>query len=369
MAVRVSAASVIVRNSSVESRLPGGMVFFVRLVPNSTLCSDGKISRVAFMVSEDARTFINRLVSAGLVASPDKTHEEIALVQEGRGFCFPCDWLQLGLFEGHPCAWLAGADRGNLYLLEHERSGKVQTMASGEFDRTHERIGFKARGRIDVYRHKESCEIRYVSRPFRPAKKWWEFWKLRQEAPVDGANYDEISREALDLVRPFVEHQLSMAALDGPSQKQLRLAREKLERLLEFSPNDWRALWTLGIANKCLHEVDAAYVDFQRAYAIEKNEEIVGRELVGICIALGKGDEAVRISREVLQKHPNDAGLISNYALALVIAGYLSEAETTVQNALQMDPNDQITQSLARWIASLCQNPLARPNRWPLRIA
>jgi hypothetical protein len=42
--------------------------------------------------------------------------------------------------------------------------------------------------------------------------------------------------------------------------------------------------------------------DFQHAYALEKTNPNVGRELACICMALGRGEEAVRISREVLEK-------------------------------------------------------------------
>jgi Flp pilus assembly protein TadD len=50
----------------------------------------------------------------------------------------------------------------------------------------------------------------------------------------------------------------------------------------------------------------------------------------GICMALGRGEEAVQISRDVLEKAPTDAGLLANYALALLVAGDVSQAETAV---------------------------------------
>ena len=99
MAVRVSAASVIIRNSTVEERFPGGMAAFPQIVPNQTFCTDGTISRVAFMVAEDASRFIDRLVAGGIVLSLERAYDEIAVVVEGVGFRTHCNWLQLGLLR------------------------------------------------------------------------------------------------------------------------------------------------------------------------------------------------------------------------------------------------------------------------------
>lgn len=116
MAVSAIGCSVIVRNDSVEARFPGGMSSFRSSCPNGSFCTDGTISRVGFMNTDDARTFISELVGAGLAPSMAQAASEIALAVQGHGFPTPCDWLQLGLFEGYPCVWLAGSDRGTLFI-------------------------------------------------------------------------------------------------------------------------------------------------------------------------------------------------------------------------------------------------------------
>ena len=79
--------------------------------------------------------------------------------------------------------------------------------------------------------------------------------------------------------------------------------------IIAFNPGNWSAHWALGIANKCLRDLPSAYMAFQSAYKLEKEQPDVGRELSSICMALGKGEEAARVSREVMEKHPNNAGL------------------------------------------------------------
>jgi Flp pilus assembly protein TadD len=83
-------------------------------------------------------------------------------------------------------------------------------------------------------------------------------------------------------------------------------------------------------------------------------------------MSLGKGEEAVRISREMAEKNPQDAGLRANHALALLIAGHIQEAESEVHNALKLQPEDKITRNLAKFIDDVRTNRVPRPDRWPM---
>jgi len=336
------------------------MKSFVSSSPNQTFCTDGEISRVAFMVTDDARMFTSRLVDVGLVA-----RTEIALVTQGQGFDYPCDWLHLGLFEGHPCAWLAGSDRGSLFIPECDLNSKIVATTAEEFRKSFEFVGLKANGKVAVYRHKKTGEIRYVGRPFHPSRKWWQFWKRASQFPVNGSNHDEVFEAAWNLIKPYIQHQLTDAPLGQSERKQLQRACEMFGRVIEFNPSNWAAFWAIGIANKCLRDLTASYTAFQKAYVLEKDDPNVGRELSGICMALGKPEEAVRISREVVDRNPQDAGLISNHALAQLIAGNIHEAEIAVESALRLEPEDQITKSLAKFVAKVRTNQAPKPDRYP----
>jgi len=130
------------------------------------------------MNTDDASTFISRLVDAGLAPLMAQAASEIALVVQGHGFSSPCDWLQLGLFEGYPCVWLAGSDRGHLFIPQHELNADLgEAIPTDEFYASHERIGLRANGKVEVYRHRKTGKILYVGRPFNPVIKWWQFWR------------------------------------------------------------------------------------------------------------------------------------------------------------------------------------------------
>lgn len=363
MAVSALAISVVIRNSTIEVRYPGGMAAFARSCPNRTYCTDGSISRVGFMVQSDAETFINRLRAADLTLSPEEFPSQIAVTVQGHGFLTPCDWLQLGLFDGHPSVWLAGADCGELYFPQGQLNCNVTTLTAEELRRDFELVG--STDGTEVYRHKATGEMRYVGRAFGPVRKQWQFWKRWRKPSINTGNYEQICRAAYEFVRPYIEYQLGGGPPGTFDRRQLKRGCGLLSRLLQFNPNDWKTLWLRGIAHKYLQELAPAYNDFRRAHVIEQTSPHSGRELAGVCIALGKGEEAVRVCRELMQKWPTDAGLISNYALALLIAGNVQEAEAEVQESLRLDSEDHVTSTLAKLISEVRASRLPIPDRWP----
>jgi tetratricopeptide (TPR) repeat protein len=367
MAVYCGVVSVIVRSSTIEARFPGGVSAYGLSRPNETYCADGEIIRVGFLAEGDARFFIARLLEAGIMPPGSEVSSEISLIVEGVGFRHPCDWLQLGLFDGRPAAWLAGSDRGKLAISAWEiepSATRLQCHTAEELRESYEALGIK--DGLDTYRHKKTGELIYVGRPFHvaPKRRWWQFRKPSQ-AQVNPDNPDQIYKAASDLIRPYLEHQLENAPLDNAARERLKRGRDMLSRVLEFNPRYWAALWFRGTAHKCLRELEPAYDDFRRAYALEKTNPNVGRELACMCMALGKGEEAVQVSREVLEKNPSGADLMSNFALALLVAGDVSQAEAVVENSLKLDPTDKITRNLAKMITSVRAGQTARPDRWP----
>ncbi len=364
MAVSASAVSVIVRNATIEARFPNGMEGFRRSRPNETFCTDGTISRVGFLTETDARTFINYLRAAGL--DQTETGAEVALAVQGHGFLYPCDWLQFGLFDGRPCVWLAGTDRGSLFIPKCELDF-VPVLMSGEgVCDDYEWVGLKCNGKVEVYRNKTSSELRYVGRPFSPVRKWWQFWKRLTVPLVSAENHDLVNNAACELINPYIGRHYD-AVVDRVARRQLQRACEMLSRVLMFNPGNWQARWYRGIAHRCLGELAPAYDDFHRAYDMEKDHPDVGRELVIVCLNLGRGEEAVRVSSQLVQKFPTDPGLLANHALALMIAGRVPEAEAAVKSSLDLAPSDEITKSNAAIIASIRTGRMARPDRWPPR--
>ena len=83
------------------------------------------------------------------------------------------------------------------------------------------------------------------------------------------------------------------------------------------------------------------------------------------CLALGKGEEAVKVAEHAVSLKPDDAGLEANLALALLVAGRVDDALATAQSALDRSPNDEITKTLLGVIKDVKDGKRDRPTRWP----
>ena len=153
--------------------------------------------------------------------------------------------------------------------------------------------------------------------------------------------------------------------LPHPKLKKVRRACEMLERVIEINPENWNAMWVLGMAWKAIKAKQFAYDAFRRAFEIEKQNPNVARELAGICIELGKGEEAVRVAHHAMRLAPEDAGLVANYAMALLINGQLDAAIGEVDRSLKMNPADLITQRLKGLMTAIQQHDMSLPSKWP----
>ena len=94
MAVLIEAWSVLVRRDAIEQRIEGGWSNFLSLIPNRTLCTDGKLARVGFMSWDDAEEFVQRVADAGLDASNESQWLDLTIVNQLEGPTGPTPWLR-----------------------------------------------------------------------------------------------------------------------------------------------------------------------------------------------------------------------------------------------------------------------------------
>lgn len=143
---------------------------------------------------------------------------------------------------------------------------------------------------------------------------------------------------------------------------ELQRAVEMLETVTERSPLSWRGHWMLGKAWHALGKSEQAYQSLATAFEIEKEETSILRELSGICLELGRGNEAIRISEHAIGQEPKNSELLGNLAVAYLIDGRLKEAQTTIEAALGQNQEDSVNQTLKRIISSVSQGRRAQPH-------
>lgn len=96
MAILIEAISVVLNANSVITKYPGGWEQFVADVPNKTLCADGELARIGFMMPQDAKAYVESLARHGLIYLCDGNAQDFVIVDQQRGFAAPCDWAEFG---------------------------------------------------------------------------------------------------------------------------------------------------------------------------------------------------------------------------------------------------------------------------------
>ena len=163
MAVLIEAVNILVRNATIERRLPDGLLGWARLCPNSMYCTDGELFRIGFLCDSDAFAFVEELIGLGFAAPTSEGSAEIALLAEGSGFAYPCDWLQLARvqIDGGTrvmAALIRGSEVKGLAVPRNWKPGSLTRMSPQERDQL-EFLG--TRDGSDVFRHKETGQLLY----------------------------------------------------------------------------------------------------------------------------------------------------------------------------------------------------------------
>jgi Flp pilus assembly protein TadD len=182
--------------------------------------------------------------------------------------------------------------------------------------------------------------------------------------PQEGKLQQELQQmhsEASSLLLPYLGPSVRPEAVEDLDR--LRRACELLERINALSPSHWRIWWSLGMARRRLKDRQGAYAAFQRAYRLQPDVVETGRNLFAECADLGYGEEALRLSKAILQLAPDDPGVVSNHAVALLINGDLDGAMEAVKHASSLDPQGQTTINLRNFLEEIRAGRIPVPTR------
>jgi hypothetical protein len=95
MAVLVEGISVIIKVDRILAAFPTWSAF-VEWVPNKTMCCDKELARIGFMSPVDVHACIADLEAKGLRYQADGKAVDMAVVDQTRGLCCRCDWIEVG---------------------------------------------------------------------------------------------------------------------------------------------------------------------------------------------------------------------------------------------------------------------------------
>ncbi|MEL7006325.1 MAG: endopeptidase IV, partial [Bacteroidota bacterium] len=130
---------------------------------------------------------------------------------------------------------------------------------------------------------------------------------------------------------------------------------------LTMIPNHWQTNWLIAKVYKAISENKKALEHFEIATRIEKTNPDLPREASISAMDLGNLKLGVKYSLEAISRQPNDAGLYCNHALNLMVLGNDTEAKSFIENAIKMEPNDEINKNVYKLINAVASGKRKRP--------
>ena len=323
MAIPIEGYTVIVKKDRIEPLIDSGEI----VPPNATPVADDDLWRCSFMTEADATRFLRSLEQFDLNASQGPDPDAI-LVDEFAQAPEPyCEWLSMGPFKKAVIGWRTGTEPRSIIAKEgwNHEVGSGLNQGSEDFLEKHEFV--RLDGNVEVYRNLESGELVYVGRTQTPVKALF-----KTAAAV-------IEKHWISATQP---------PLQGEAVEAVREANEMLERVLAEAPDFWNAHWFYGKGLLAVGEREQAYTSLCQAFELGPEVEFIPQELSGLCLQLGKFDEAAKYSEKAVSLEPDNAELLSNLALSYLMSGRHPEATKTIARSLELDPNDSIAQVVDR---------------------
>jgi Flp pilus assembly protein TadD len=177
------------------------------------------------------------------------------------------------------------------------------------------------------------------------------------------AEHNRLFKEASTLIQGEIplHGQQELPSPNGLQAQKLRHAAALFERVLEMNPRNWSAMWLMGKVHQRFGELPEALTWFERSHQINPSQPDVVREASICAMEVGSAEKAIEYSLRAAQLKPSDAGLRANLALAYLLAGRISEAQKSINEALASEPTDKISRALGSMIGHFAGNGRVPP--------
>lgn len=185
------------------------------------------------------------------------------------------------------------------------------------------------------------------------------------ESSPQTLEHNRLYEEGTDLISPYMllANQASPSADSPGAREQLERGIDLLKQAIAINPANWAAYWMIGKAYQVLGDSPNACDAFAKSHGLQNGNPDVAREYMLECLKLGDGAKAIAAARHAVRLQPDNAGLIANLALALLIGGNLDEAADRVTQALEMAPEDAISRNLQAMIADVQSGRRPQPSK------
>jgi tetratricopeptide (TPR) repeat protein len=341
MAIAIEGYTVVGLKSRIAEEYAGGVEALSQAVPNATALADDDLWRCSFMASEDVNRFLQLLEQAGLEVRQGPNSDFVVVSECDLSVAPYCEWLEVARWDKGVIAWRTGTSPRKVLA----RQGWSPEHGSGlqfpsDDDNEHLEL-LRLDGNVAVYFDKRrGCEV-YVGRT-QPDTE--EVYKLAS--------------------RVITNHFVSAGepTLTGDAADKVRAAVADLEPIARENPEAWGVYFFLGKGKLALGDLEGAYQALRRANELETETESLPRELAGLCLELGRPDEAVKVAQTAAAIKPDDFEALSNLAAAYLVAGRHTDASTTIRASLKLKPDDVTSHQLKRMIEAVASGTQPQPH-------
>ncbi len=333
MAIAIEGYSVVGRKQRADTKYQGGLAALLAAVPNATGLTDEELWRCAFMAAADAQEFADSLEAAGLEVRQGPDPDVVIVNEFDRAITPYCEWLEIAQWDKGVIAWLSGTQPKSVIAREGWSPEKGSGLEFADHREEHLEL-LRREDDLEVYRDQRTGKEVFIGRTT--------------------PDPDAVFQSESGVIR---DHMISpgQASLTGEARDTVRQSTAALERLTESAGKSWRLHFFIGKGKHALGDREGAYESLRTAWNLEKETELVAREFAGICLELGRADEAVRVGEQGAALLPDNPETLGNLACAHLIAGKLAPAEATIRAARRLaaeDPTNLRIQQLIEQVRS-----------------
>lgn len=185
------------------------------------------------------------------------------------------------------------------------------------------------------------------------------------ESSPQNLEHNRLYQEGSDLISPYMllANEQSLSANSPDAREQLGRGIGLLKQAIAINPANWAAYWIIGKAHQVQGDTENACEAFGKSHGLQKGNPDVAREYMFECLKLGDAAKGIAAARHAVRLQPDNPGLISNLALALLVGGQLDEAAAMVAKALELAPEDAISRNLQAMIADVQSGQRPQPSK------
>jgi len=145
------------------------------------------------------------------------------------------------------------------------------------------------------------------------------------------------------------------------AKRRLKKAISFFHDSLNIVPDNYTSKWALGKIYQVLGDHQCSLKWFEEAWSLENENPDACREASLAAMDCGEFSKALDFCDKAIELNPNDAGLYSNRALALIFLNRDAEAIEDVASSLRLNPEDQITLYVREIVHSVADGSRLRP--------